>query len=64
MPAFPVDDWQFWVVTLVALLAALWLLRAVLPIPWLQRRRRARRGQHRATLTVGGRAVATRKGQP
>ncbi len=57
MTAFPVHDWQFWVVTAVALLALLWLLRGVLPIPWIRRRRRARRGQHRATLTVDGHAV-------
>jgi hypothetical protein len=56
--AFPVHDWQFWVVTGVALVAALWLLRAILPIPWIQKRRRAKRTQHRATLTVEGRTVA------
>ena len=27
----PVDDWQFWVVTVVGALAALWLIRLVLP---------------------------------
>lgn len=58
MSAFPVHDWQFWVVTGVAVLAAAWLLRGILPIPWLQKRRRARRKQHRATLTVEGRTVS------
>ncbi|MFK7759298.1 MAG: hypothetical protein AB8C13_05060 [Phycisphaerales bacterium] len=27
----PVDDWQFWVVTAVGVIAALWLIRLVLP---------------------------------
>ena len=54
---FPVDDWQFWVATAIALLAAAWLLRGVLPIPYLSKRRKRRRGQTRATLTVEGRRV-------
>jgi hypothetical protein len=54
--AFPVNDWQFWVVTALAALAAAWLLRGVLPIPWLIKRRRAKRGRTRVTLTVGGKS--------
>lgn len=52
---FPVHDWQFWVATAAFVAAGAWLLRAVLPVPWLKKRR-SRRGQ-RATLTVGGRPV-------
>ncbi len=44
----PVDDWQFWVVTLAGLLAALWLIRLVLP--------KKKRGT-KASLTVGGKPV-------
>jgi len=56
--SFPVGDWQFWVVTSAAAIAALWLLRNLLPIPWLRRRRRRKRGARRATLTVGGKTVS------
>lgn len=55
---FPLHDWQFWVVTGAALLAALWLLRGILPIPWLKRRRRRRRQSRSATLTVGGKTIS------
>jgi hypothetical protein len=48
----PWGDWQFWLVTALALLAAAYLLRNVLPIPWLSRRARAAKGQRRATLTI------------
>jgi predicted permease len=51
---FPIGDWQFWVVTAAALVAALWLLRALVPRRF---RRRARRRGTRASLTVGGKAV-------
>lgn len=53
---FPVDDWQFWVVTAIALLAAVWLLRPL--IPGL-RKRRARSTQ-RVTLTIGGNPTGKR----
>ena len=53
-PIFPVGDWQFWIVTTVATIAAVWLLRKVL----LRRIFRAhRRAGKPATLTIGGRAV-------
>ncbi|MGJ8635329.1 MAG: hypothetical protein ACSHX5_00590 [Phycisphaerales bacterium] len=44
----PVDDWQFWVVTAVGVIAALWLIRMVLP--------KKKKGT-RASLTVGGKPV-------
>jgi hypothetical protein len=54
----PIHDWQFWVATGIFLFAAAWLLRGVVPIPFLSRRaRRRKRGERRATLTVGGKPV-------
>jgi len=55
---FPVSDWQFWVGTLVVLIAALWigrgLVRAFLPS--------RRKQQTKVTLTIGGeKAHAKRK---
>ena len=56
--SLPVHDWQFWVATAAFVCAAAWLLRGVLPIPILSRRaRRRKRGEKKATLTVGGKAV-------
>jgi hypothetical protein len=46
---FPVDDWQFWVVTALALGAAAFLLRGLLP----DRLRKKRRG-NRTKLTIDG----------
>lgn len=48
----PVDDWQFWVVTALVLLAALWIARGLLP-----GRRKNKAQQRRATLTIGGKPV-------
>ncbi len=60
----PTHDWQFWVVTGLAALAGLYLLRAVLPqrvlakLPSFLAGKRGKAGrQTRATLTVGGRAM-------
>lgn len=53
----PVGDWQFWAVSGLALGAALWLLRGVLPVPALRRRRAAKRGRRRVSLTVEGKGV-------
>ncbi|MBX3358536.1 MAG: hypothetical protein KF745_08910 [Phycisphaeraceae bacterium] len=53
----PVGDWQFWAATAVFGVALWWLFREVIPVPWLSKRLRRRRGERRATLTVGGRAV-------
>ncbi len=50
--SFPIADWQFWATTAVFLLAGLWLLRGVLPLPLL---RRKKRGRKRVTLTIEGR---------
>jgi hypothetical protein len=49
---FPVQDWQFWVATAIFVLAAGFLVRKSLPIPWLQRRRHRRARQRRVTLTI------------
>jgi hypothetical protein len=48
----PVHDWQFWVVTLAAILAGAWLLRGV--IPGLKKKRPPGK---RTTLTIGGKAA-------
>lgn len=53
----PVGDWQFWLVTALALIAAAWLLRGVLPIPSLRARLRRKKQTKRATLTIDGRSV-------
>lgn len=53
----PTGDWQFWLVTALALCAAGYLLRNVLPVPLLSKRSRRRRHESRATLTVGGKRV-------
>ena len=55
-PSLPVGDWQFWAVSLIALLAAGWLLRNVLPVPYLSRRAKAKQGQKRVSITIGGKA--------
>ena len=54
--AFPVGDWQFWVVTLVCLAAAAWLLKGVVPVPWLSRRAKVKKQTKRVTITVEGKA--------
>jgi hypothetical protein len=50
----PVHDWQFWVVTIIALTAALLIVRALLPERFRPFKRR-RRGKA-ATLTIKGKA--------
>ena len=50
---FPINDWQFWVVTGAFVLAMAYLLRGVLPWPGGRRRRRGRR----VDLTVSGRSI-------
>lgn len=54
MPAFPIHDWEFWVATAIFLFAAAWLLRGVLPIPWLSSRMKRKKHERRVTLTVEG----------
>lgn len=51
--SMPVYDWQFWVVTAAAAIAAAWLIRGALPAT---KRRRRQRGQ-RTTLTLHGKVV-------
>jgi hypothetical protein len=53
----PYDDWQFWATTAVFLLAVAWLLRGVLPIPFMSERHRRRKRTTRVTLTIGGKAA-------
>ena len=48
----PVGDWEFWLVTGVALAAGAWLLRGL--IPGIRRKKRT---QRRTTLTIGGKPV-------
>lgn len=48
----PLSDWQFWVATLAAVFAAGYLLRNLLPVPFLSRRAKARRSERKATLTI------------
>lgn len=59
---FPAHDWQFWVVTIIALVALAWLLRGVAPIPVLTERWKRRRHQRRAALTIEGKAVGGERG--
>ena len=54
--AFPIGDWQFWVVTAVFCVALAWLLKGVLPIPFLTKRARAKKKIKRVSLTVEGKA--------
>ena len=45
----PWSDWQFWVVTLVTVVAAWWVVRPLLP------KRKQRGTTTKVNLTVGGR---------
>lgn len=56
--SLPFGDWQFWVVTGICAVAAIILLRDMLPIPALRRRRRQRRGEKRAKLTISAKRDA------
>lgn len=49
--SLPIGDWQFWVVTALALLAVLWLARSVLP--WGSRKKRPGKST-RVSITIGG----------
>ena len=53
----PIGDWQFWLVTLLALCALGYLLRNVLPVPFLSKLAKRKKHESRATLTVGGKRV-------
>ena len=54
--SLPLGDWQFWVVTLVALIALLWILRGIIPWRRLVGKPAKSRGR-KTTLTVGGKPV-------
>lgn len=57
MPSLPYHDWQFWVVSALALGALVVVLRMVLPASLVPRRfRRGGKGR-KTTLTVGGKPV-------
>lgn len=51
--SFPIHDWQFWAVTGIFAAAVLWVCRGLLPGSKARRRKRG----HRATLTLGGKAI-------
>ena len=53
----PLHDWQFWAVTAIFLLALAWLLRGVVPIPFLSLRHKRRKSRKKVTLTVEGRVM-------
>ena len=57
LAALPIDDWQFWVVSILAVIAAIVVARMILPPQLLPKRLRPSRGQKRATLTVDGKTV-------
>lgn len=50
--SIPWNDWQFWVVTGVALLALLYILREVIPIKPFRRKAKGRS----ASLTIEGKS--------
>lgn len=55
----PVGDWQFWVVSILALVALVAVARMVVPPSlWPKRFRRKAKGKS-TTLTVGGRPVGS-----
>ncbi len=53
----PIGDWQFWVVTVLALAAAAYLLREVLPARVSPFKKRTRGSSVKTSLTVGGKSV-------
>jgi hypothetical protein len=53
----PLDDWQFWVVTLVALAAAYFVLRAIVPESlWAKIGLKRKPKGRAASITVEGKA--------
>lgn len=55
----PVHDWQFWVVTAFALIAVVYIIRALLPAKYRPGGRRGR--GKRTTITVDGKSVSPKK---
>ena len=60
--AFPVHDWQFWVGTAIFVFAAAWLLRGVLPVPWMSRRQEQKKSRRAVRLTIEGEPLSLRRG--
>lgn len=58
--SFPIGDWQFWAVTVIALGALVWFLRGLLGAVMPGRRAKRRRSK-RATLTIEGRPAGERR---
>lgn len=56
-PTSTFADWQFWVVTLAVVIAAGYMLRNVLPVPFFSSRAKRKKTEHKATLTVQGKSV-------
>ena len=56
----PTHDWQFWVVTVIAVIALLWLGRSVMRVALPRKKRRG--VAKRTTLTMGGKAVRRSRG--
>jgi len=52
----PIGDWQFWVVTALALVACGYLLRNMLPVPYFSRRSKRKKHEKPAALTISARA--------
>jgi hypothetical protein len=48
----PIGDWQFWIVTALALVAGGYLLRNVLPVPFFSRRAARKKHERPAALTI------------
>ncbi len=56
--SFPIHDWQFWVVTALALAAAAWLVRGL--IRFALHTRKGKAPPKRATLTIEGRSASAK----
>ncbi len=57
--SLPIHTLDFWLVTGAFAAALVYLLRGVLPIPFLRERSRRNRGERPAKLTVGGKPVGS-----
>ena len=56
---FPIHDWQFWVVTGLAIAALVFVLNRVVPTQWLPWKKKPKgRG---TTLTIEGKPVSKKK---
>lgn len=57
LTVMPVHDWQFWVVTVIAVGALAYLLRRVVPAGLLGKKKPGTK----TSLTIGGKAVGEKK---